>query len=149
MEKIGVYECTRLVGRGGMGEVFLAYDPVCEREVALKRIRTDLKNRKALKGRFLREAKTTSQLTHPGIIAIYPIYEEGDEIYYTMPYVEGKTLRQLLHKEEEISIPSLLPIFKSVCQTIAYTHAKEIIHRDLKPENILVGNFGEVVILDW
>lgn len=152
-EKIGPYRCLKRIGKGGMGEVFLVYDPLCERNVALKRIRPELQNSERMRNRFLREAKLTSQLTHPGIISIYTIHEQGPQMYYTMPYIEGKTLRQILRtahlKESAASIPSLLPIFASICQTVSYIHSKGIIHRDLKPENILVGKFGEVIILDW
>ncbi|MFZ0566304.1 MAG: serine/threonine-protein kinase PknD [Chlamydiales bacterium] len=151
-EKIGKYEILKTIGEGGMGEVLLAYDPTCERQVAIKRIRSDLKQRKALQNRFLREAKITAQLTHPGIISIYSIHQTPEELYYTMPYVEGNTLKQILrsaHAQEKETIATLLPIFKSICQTIAYAHSKEIIHRDLKPENVLVGKFGEAVVYDW
>lgn len=148
-KKIGPYEVIRPIARGGMGEVLLAFDPHAERTIALKQIREDLRESPVFKNRFLREAKLTAQLTHPGIISIFTIHEEPDLIYYTMPYVEGKTLKEILRSEENVSIPSLLPIFKSICQTVAYAHSKGIIHRDLKPENFLVGNFGEVIILDW
>lgn len=142
-QKIGRYELKELIARGGMGEVHLAYDPVCDRQVALKRIRSDLKNHDVLRSRFLKEAKLTAGLTHPGIISIFSLEED----FYTMPYVEGKTLKQMLR--ESPSIPALLPIFRSLCETVAYTHSRGILHRDLKPENILVGTFGEVIILDW
>ncbi len=157
LEKIGKYLCLKTIGKGGMGEVLLAYDPECERQVAIKRIRPDLKKHEALKNRFLREAKLTAQLTHPGIISIYSIHHHGDEAYYTMPYIEGGTLRQLLKNAHQkfqklktpASIPALLPIFKIVCQTVSYAHSKGILHRDIKPENILVGTFGEVIVFDW
>ncbi len=155
-QNIGLYTIIKPIGRGGMGEVLLAHDPICDRDVAVKRIRSDLKHHAALKNRFLREAKITAQLTHPGIISIYTIHQE-DEIYYTMPYIEGETLKQILKSSQqkvrppkfEGSIPSLLPIFKSVCQTVSYAHSKGILHRDIKPENILVGTFGEVILFDW
>ncbi|MFN0064737.1 MAG: serine/threonine-protein kinase PknD [Chlamydiales bacterium] len=155
VEKIGRYELRETIGRGGMGEVSLAYDPVCEREVAIKRIRPDLKKQAAMSARFLREARITAQLTHPGIISIYTIHKEKDELYYVMPHIKGDNLKQILKrshqnpKSQEASIPALLPIFHTVCQTIAYAHDKGIIHRDIKPENILVGTFGEVIVLDW
>lgn len=148
MEKIGPYSIIRPIAKGGMGEVLLVFDPVCERSVALKRIRHDLKDKGVIKQRLLKEAKLTSKLTHPGIIGIYSIHEENDELYYTMPFVEGMTLRQLIRGHDN-SISSLLPYYRSVCQTIAYAHSKGILHRDIKPENILVGNFGEVILLDW
>jgi serine/threonine protein kinase len=145
---IGDYQVIRSIGKGGMGEVLLVYDPKTQREVALKKIRDDLKDKVTFRNRFLREAKITSGLTHPGIISIFSI-TQNEDLYYTMPYVEGKTLKTLLKRDEGYSIPPLMPIFKSICQTVAYAHSKGIIHRDIKPENILVGNFGEVIILDW
>ena len=149
---IGPYAIIRSVGRGGMGEVFLAKDPACGRELALKRIRPDLSKNETIQGRFLREAKVASQLTHPSIIPILAIEMQPPDIYYTMPYVAGDTLRQVLRDTQHPitnSIPSLARIFLQICEAIAYTHAKGILHRDLKPENIIVGKYGEVMILDW
>jgi len=158
---IGPYSILESLGRGGMGEVFLAKDPSCGRSVALKRIRPDLKENKTLQSRFLREAKVASVLTHPSIVPILSVETASPDIYYTMPFVEGETLRQILRKtrEEEKngeplhpigrSIPSLARIYLQVCEAVAYTHSKGIIHRDLKPENIIVGKYGEVMILDW
>jgi serine/threonine-protein kinase len=158
---IGPYRVVKNLGRGGMGEVYLAIDPVVGRKVAIKRIRPELQNNKTIRRRFLREAKVASLLTHPSIIPIFEIQIEPPEIYYTMPYVEGETLRQILQgaKEQEKkggpisstlgSIPALSRIFLQVCEAVAYTHSKGILHRDLKPENIIVGKFGEVLILDW
>jgi serine/threonine protein kinase/tetratricopeptide (TPR) repeat protein len=157
-QTLGRYECLEIVGKGGMGEVLLAYDPTCDRKIAIKRIRPDLQKHEVLKNRFLREAKITAQLTHPGIISIYSIHHDEAALYYTMPYVEGVTLKQILRRSQqhttypedgEGTIPALLQIFKSICQTVAYAHSKGVLHRDLKPENILVGKFGEVIILDW
>lgn len=160
-QKIGPYKVIRHLGKGGMGEVYLVFDPVCERNVALKCIRSDLKHKKPIQRRFLREAKIASQLTHPSIIPIYSIHEDPENIYYTMSFVEGETLRDVLSKTSQqikkgetpnplgISIPALTRIFLNVCEAIAYTHSKGILHRDLKPDNIIIGKYGEVMILDW
>ena len=149
MEKIARYQTIRSIGKGGMGEIFLVHDPLCNRDVALKQVRTDLQEHERVRNRFVHEAKITATLTHPGIISIYSIHEEKGQIFYTMPYVEGKSLKQLLRSTPHPLIPTLLPIFLTVCQTIAYAHSKGVVHRDLKPENILVGKFGEVILLDW
>lgn len=158
---IGSYEVVRCLGKGGMGEVFLAKDPACGRNVAIKRIRPELSSNKTIQSRFLREARVASHLTHPSIVPILAIEMAPPEIYYTMPFVEGETLRQILRKtrdqekNEDLlhpigrSIPSLTRIFLQICEAIAYTHSKGILHRDLKPENIIVGKYGEVMILDW
>ena len=158
---IGPYQILRELAKGGMGEIFLALDPGCGRQVAIKRIRSDLSQNKTLQGRFLREAKIAAQLTHPSIIPIYAINYDKEGIYYTMPYVEGETLKQIIKAtaEEEktgviihpigSSIPALMRIFLNVCQGIAYSHSRGILHRDLKPENIIAGKFGEVFVIDW
>lgn len=153
------YKILKSIGKGGMGEVFLVYDLSCEREIALKKIRSDLVQYPQVYNRFLKEARITCQLMHPAIIPIYTIHEEG-ETYYTMPFVEGDTLKQIIKKTvqqqkngEKIghtgTIPSLIRVFLTVCQAVAYAHSKGVLHRDLKLENIMIGKYGEVLILDW
>lgn len=158
---IGPYQVLQEIGKGGMGEVYLAFDTNCGRRIALKRIRSDLLEHIQMHNRFLKEARITSQLTHPSIIPIYAIQSQDQQSYYTMPFVEGETLKQILRKArirekqgekpEDIggSIPTLVRIFLNVCQAIAYAHSKYVLHRDIKPENIIVGKYGEVLILDW
>ncbi|MBS0637307.1 MAG: serine/threonine-protein kinase PknD [Verrucomicrobia bacterium] len=158
---IGQYQVVKSIGKGGMGEVFLAYDTVCGRMIALKRIREDLVQFPLLKMRFLREARITAQLTHPAIIPIYSIGCVDNLIYYSMPYVEGETLKMLIRRAKEkerrllrkqdahSSIPFLVRQFLQVCQAVAYAHSKGVLHRDLKPENIIIGKYGQVLILDW
>ena len=157
-QKIGSYEVIRKLAQGGMGEVFLAKDPHCQRTVAIKRIKPTLSSQPIVRKRFLKEAKITASLCHPCVIPIYSIQQS--DLYYVMPYVEGHTLKSLLrqmHRNEKngihsltkSSIDSLIQIFIDVCQAISYCHSKKILHRDLKPENILIGNFGQVLIVDW
>ena len=154
------YELISLIGRGGMGEVYLAYDKACSRRVALKKIREDLSENPLLTKRFLREAKIAADLIHPGIVPVYSICNEGGIVYYTMPYIEGFSLKKLLKSvwqkeilskelEEKTSVKAFLPIFDKICATVEYIHSKGVLHRDLKPDNILLGLFGEVVIVDW
>lgn len=158
---IDFYQILKSIGKGGMGEVFLAYDPHYGRHLAIKRIRSDLVGNPAIFNRFVKEARITSQLTHPAIIPIYAIRDEDEMAYYTMPYVEGETLKQVLIRTKKqqqqgleldhtgASIPALIRIFLSVCQAVSYAHARRVLHRDLKPENIIIGKFGEVLMLDW
>ena len=159
--QLGEYTLTKLIGKGGMGEIFLAEDPVCERTVALKRILPKHMSRKILRRRFLNEPRIAAQLPHPSIIPVYKLHEEKETIYYTMPYIEGQTLREILVKTRHAierglpidpigsSIQSLMMMFLNICNAIEYTHSKGFLHRDIKPENIIVGKFNEVVILDW
>lgn len=159
-KKIGQYELIRSIAKGGMGEVFLAYDPVCKREIALKCIRSDLANNKIIYKRFMKEALIASQLMHPNIIPIYSLSKDNTLPYYTMPYIEGKTLKMILvdtltaERSKKAhsnlgSIPHLIGVFQIICEAMASAHSGQIIHRDLKPENILVGKYGEVLIFDW
>ncbi len=162
--QVGRYTLLKNIGKGGMGEVFLAYDSVSGRRIALKRIRTDLVSSPILRKRFIREARITSQLIHPSIIPIYDIHIDKELIYYTMPYVEGETLRNILKKlkfsdehgaslEDKVAVyssfQSLISIFLDIAQAVAFAHSRGILHRDLKPENVIVGTYGQVIILDW
>lgn len=158
---IGPFKIIRPIGKGGMGEVYLAEDPICGRKVALKRIKPDLQTKPSAQSRFVREAKVTGFLTHPAIIPIFTIETSPTSTYYTMPFVEGETLHRILNltrHQEKLgkplhhigrSIPGLCRIFLQICEAVAYTHSKGVLHRDLKPENIIVGTYGEVMILDW
>lgn len=155
------YEILESIGRGGMGEVFLAYDILCGRRIALKKIRSDLLDHPQIRHRFLKEAHITCQLTHPAIIPIYSIQGNQLSAFYTMPFVEGETLKQIIRhtrqqekkgeKQDHLgsSIPALMRIFITICQAVAYAHARGVLHRDLKLENIIIGKYGEVLILDW
>jgi serine/threonine-protein kinase len=155
------YQLLENIGKGGMGEVFLAFDTVCGRRIALKRIRSDLLDHPQIRHRFLKEAHITCQLTHPAIIPIYSIQAIQLSAYYTMPFVEGETLKQIIRKTRQQekkgeqldhlggSIPALMRVFITICQAVAYAHSKGVLHRDLKPENIIIGKYGEVLILDW
>lgn len=161
MEKIGPYKLIRSIAKGGMGEVFLAYDPDCKREIALKCIRSEYADNKIIYKRFIKEALIASQLTHPNIIPIYNLSSDEKSAYYTMPYIQGKTLKQILIEAKEqqknsnipmssdSSVPYLVSIFATICEAVAHAHSHKIIHRDLKPENILIGKHGEVIIFDW
>ncbi|MDX8430499.1 MAG: protein kinase [Candidatus Algichlamydia australiensis] len=161
MEKIGRYQIIRRIARGGMGEVYLAYDPLFSRQIALKRIRSDLKRHKILCRRFLREAKIAASLTHPSIVPVYEIHDEGEDLYYTMPFIEGESLKDILVKARNAekqgklgpevgkSTPALMRLLLPVCQAIHFIHSKGFLHRDIKPGNIIIGKFGEVRIIDW
>src|SRR5262249_22218382 len=113
-----------------------------------------------LRARFLQEAQITGQLEHPGIIPVYELAraQDGGHPFYTMRFVKGRTLseaarayhdRRLAGHADAIELPRLLNAFVTVCNTVAYAHSRGVIHRDLKGQNVLLGDFGEVVVLDW
>jgi WD40 repeat protein len=144
------------LGRGGLGRVVVALDAHLHREVALKEMLAEIVQRggstaHAFAERFLREARITASLEHPGIVPVYELGKRNDgSIYYAMKRVRGRTLAAAL--EECASLDdrmSLLPHFVDVVQTLGYAHARGVVHRDLKPENVMVGPFGETQVVDW
>lgn len=151
------YEVGDLIGEGGMGQVHVAFDHTLEREVAMKSIPPERMRPDRL-SRFVTEARITAQLEHPGIVPVHDLHvAPNGDVFYTMKRVQGRTLREIiddLRQGEEsardrYTPAALIGIFRSACQAVAYAHQRGIIHRDLKPENIMIGDFGEVLLLDW
>jgi len=154
------YDRLDLLGKGGMGEVWRVRDRELNRGVAMKVLRPDILRSSRGLARFREEAQVASQLQHPGIIPIHDIGRLPDgRVWFTMKEVKGRTLEELLqdhHRslrqgwgEGTLTLRRLLDAFHRVCETVAYAHARGVIHRDLKPANIMVGDFGEVLVLDW
>jgi serine/threonine-protein kinase len=152
------YEVLGLHATGGLGRVWLARDNNLGRVVALKDLRSEPDP--VVRARFLRKARITGQLTHPGIVPVYEVgdWPEGSRPFYTMQFVQGQTLRQRIkefHEKQNTGSMNrmvwsgLLQTFQSVCNTIAYAHSHGVIHRDLKSQNIIVSKFGQVIVLDW
>jgi tRNA A-37 threonylcarbamoyl transferase component Bud32/tetratricopeptide (TPR) repeat protein len=153
------YTVTRLHATGGIGRVWLARDGSLGRDVALKDLRPERAANPTVWGRFLREAQITGQLEHPGIVPVYELGRRDDgQPFYTMRFVRGRTLREAVaayqQKRERrelgpLDLRELLTAFVGVCNAIAYAHSKGVVHRDLKPANVVLGEFGEVMVLDW
>jgi serine/threonine-protein kinase len=153
------YHFVEDIGRGGMGFVRLAYDHSLSREVALKTLRPERAADSLAQEVFLAEARVTGQLEHPQIV---PVHDLGvlpsGELYYTMKRVRGTDLSRIINglirnQDPELSkrftLYRLVSIFVQACQGIAYAHAQGVLHRDIKPANIMVGDFAEVLVLDW
>jgi serine/threonine protein kinase len=150
------YEVNHEVARGGMGTVFCARETPIRREVAMKVMLSQASESSV--ARFIKEAQVTGQLEHPNIVPIHELgVDEHDQLFYTMKYVRGITLKealaQLANGEPEalrrFPLSRLLTIFDKVSDAVAFAHSRRIIHRDLKPENIMLGKFGEVLVMDW
>jgi eukaryotic-like serine/threonine-protein kinase len=141
------YRIERELGRGGMATVYLAHDLRQERLVALKVIHPEVT---ATLGpeRFLREIKLTANLRHPHILPLFDSGEAGGQLWYTMPYVEGESLRQRLLREKRLPVDEALRIGRDVLAALTYAHEHGIVHRDIKPENILLEG-GEAVLADF
>ncbi len=135
------------IGRGGMGTVYVAHDRQLSRDVALKVLHSTLDTREAAE-RILREARILARLEHPGIVPIHSAGLLPDErVYYVMKLVHGTRLDQYM--ETKPGLAETLRLFQRVCEPVAFAHSHQVIHRDLKPQNIMVGEFGEVLVLDW
>ncbi|MCD6118770.1 protein kinase [bacterium] len=162
-EHPGRYTIKGEKGRGGVGRVLISFDEHIGREIALKELLPDsgattpdpkdspMRMSAAATARFLREARVTGQLEHPGIVPVYEVgCRDDNSIYYTMKLVRGETMASRLSRCKSISDRlKLLPHFHDLCQAIAYAHSRGVIHRDLKPANVMIGEFGETVLLDW
>jgi PAS domain S-box-containing protein len=153
------YHLMRLHATGGIGRIWLARDSELGRDVALKELRPERAGSAQLWNRFLQEARITGQLEHPGIVPVYELGARPDnQPFYTMRFVKGRTLSEAArayHQKraaghaESLDLLSLLNAFVTVCNTVAYAHSHGVIHRDLKGQNVVLGDFGEVVVLDW
>lgn len=158
----GRYEPIRLHKTGGLGQVWLARDTVLGREVALKVVRPERAGREDLIARFVREARVTGSLEHPGIVPLYDLVEGGEAWgsgpCYVMRYVSGGTLAEAIAKyharvsKNEVTpleFRALLDAFVAVCRAVAFAHSRGVLHRDLKGQNVVLGEFGEVFLVDW
>ncbi len=143
----GRYEIERELGHGGMATVYLADDVRHQRKVAVKVLRPDLAA--ALGGeRFLREIRIAANLTHPHIL---PLHDSGDAdgfLFYTMPYIQGDTLRERLEKEGELPVGESVRIIREVVDALAFAHSQGVIHRDIKPDNIMMSG-GHAMVMDF
>lgn len=146
--KFASYHIKELLGRGGMGTVYLAEDTRLGRLVALKILPSSIGAYEEGVRRFRQEARTASVISHPNVAHIYEFGEENGKHFLAMEYVEGKTLRQLL-KEKNIAIAQALEIILQIAEALAATHKRGIVHRDIKPENIIVTDTGLVKVLDF
>ncbi|MBL0173027.1 MAG: serine/threonine-protein kinase [Gemmatimonadaceae bacterium] len=141
------YRIERQIGQGGMATVYLAEDLKHERQVALKVLRPELG---AVLGteRFLAEVKITARLDHPHILTLIDSGSAGGLLYYVLPFVRGESLRDLLDREQQLSLEQALAITKHIASALDYAHRKGVVHRDIKPENILLQE-GEAMLADF
>jgi serine/threonine protein kinase len=142
VELIGRYRVTRLIGRGGVAEVYLARDPALERDVAIKLLYAD-PTRRGLRD----EAKALASLRHPGVVTIYEIGEHAGREYIAMEYLPGRTLRQAMTAGDPREV--LVGVCSEVASALVAAHAAGILHRDVKPENVVVADGGAVVVVDF
>lgn len=143
------YQIIKSIGEGGMANVYLAYDTILDRNVAVKVLRGDLATDEKFVRRFQREALSASSLTNPNIVEVYDVGEDNGEYYIVMEYVEGKHLKQLLKKRGKLTVPEVVDITLQITNGLSVAHDSYIIHRDIKPQNILILENGLIKITDF
>ena len=154
----GAYDDLHVIGLGGFGAVYGAREPGLERQLALKILRPNFRQLPERIKAFIREARITARIAHPNIVPVHRIgvFEDAG-VYFSMKRIQGETLQSILrHMTEDregyrkkYNLPRLVDIFMGVCQGVSYAHRKGILHCDLKPGNVMVGDFGEVLVMDW
>ncbi|MFI1397381.1 serine/threonine-protein kinase [Streptomyces sp. NPDC020681] len=148
----GRYELSAVIGQGGMGQVWTAYDNRLDRRVAVKLLRPDhmaaATAAAEMRRRFVRECRVTAQVSHPGLVTVHDAGNDDDDLYLVMQYVEGADLADHLAEHEPYPWPWAVAVAAQLCAVLAAVHAVPIVHRDLKPRNVMVKPDGTVTVLD-
>jgi predicted Ser/Thr protein kinase len=145
----GKYEIIRLLGKGGMGAVFLAHDLTLEREVAIKVLPPDVAQDEQVVRRFQQEAKTAAKLDHPNIIPIYRVESEGGLNYFVMKYVSGTSLEDVLERRQPLAIDYVQRVLWEAGCALGHAHQRGVVHRDVKPANIIFDHEARVTLTDF
>jgi serine/threonine-protein kinase len=145
---IGRYQVNRLVGRGGMSEVYLARDPMLERDIAVKLLTGEIDSEVARR-RLAREASAAGRLRHPNIVTIFDAGEHEGRSFIAMEYVPGETLRSIIRRRLELPLRRRLELIEGACAGLAHAHRAGVVHLDVKPDNLIVDDTGVVKVLDF
>lgn len=143
------YQIIRSIGEGGMANVYLAYDTILDRNVAVKILRGDLATDEKFVRRFQREAISASSLSHPNIVEMYDVGEDDGNYFIVMEYIDGKTLKSLIKRRGALTLPEVIDIMLQLTSAISCAHDSYIIHRDIKPQNVMILDDGRVKITDF
>ena len=143
------YQIIKSIGEGGMANVYLAYDTILDRDVAVKVLRGDLADDEKFVRRFQREALNASSLSHPNIVEVYDVGDDNGQYFIVMEYIEGKNLKDLLKKRGKLTVSEVVDIMTQIADGLSVAHDSYIIHRDIKPQNIMILENGMVKITDF
>ena len=143
------YKIIKSIGEGGMANVYLAFDTILEREVAVKILRGDLAEDEKFVRRFQREANSASSLKHPNIVEVYDVGEDDGKYFIVMEYINGKTLKSLIKKRGILTLEEVIDIMLQLTSAVSCAHDSYIIHRDIKPQNVMILEDGRVKITDF
>jgi predicted Ser/Thr protein kinase len=146
----GRYSLERELGRGGMGVVLLARDVALDRLVAIKLLPPDAAEVAEVRERFLREARTAAGLSHPNIVPIHSVEEQGKFVFFVMGYVDGESLRQRVERTGPLTVRQASKFMQEVAWALAYAHERGVVHRDIKPDNIMLERDGDrAIVMDF
>src|SRR5499433_896171 len=148
-DRFGKYQVLERIGRGGMGTIFKAHDPVLDRRVALKVISTEIEVTDELRARFFREAQACARITHPNIVIVHDMGEDDGRLFIVMELLEGEELRRVIARQAQVSLKDKLDIVRQLCDGLHFAHQQGVVHRDVKPANVIVLRTGQVKILDF
>ena len=143
------YKIKRLIGGGGMANVYLGDDTILNREVAIKVLKLEFANDEEFIIRFHREAQAAISLSHPNIVNIYDVGDEDNIYYMVMEYIDGMTLKQYIQQRAPIEVEEVIDIMTQLTSAISHAHENHLIHRDIKPQNVLMNRYGQVKITDF
>jgi serine/threonine protein kinase len=146
---LGIYRLKRQLGRGGMGEVWLAFDTTLERDVAVKLMRKELLANDEAVRRFMREARAVARLNHPNIVQVYSFGDQTGLLYFVMELVEGETLADRIRTAGKLSLEETVPFMLQTIEGLSYANARGIVHRDIKPSNLMITPENRVKIADF
>ncbi len=145
----GKYRIERMLGKGGMGAVFLAHDLTLEREVAIKVLPPDIAQDEQVVRRFQQEAKMAAKLDHPNIIPIYRVESEGGLNFFVMKYISGTSLEDVLERKQPLPVADIQRILWEAACALGHAHQRRVVHRDVKPANIMFDHDGRVMLTDF
>ena len=150
MDKIGRYQVLERVGKGGMGVLYRGFDPVLDREVAIKLMLTDFTDdTEQMRPRFYREARAAAKLNHRNIVTIFEFAEESNVPYIVMEFLRGTPLGARMNGQPPLSLDDKLNIVAQLCDGLAYAHDQGVVHRDVKPDNVFILEDGSIKLLDF
>ena len=153
--RLGRYEIVEEIGRGAMGVVYLAKDPLIGRQVALKtfRVAYSVKDEELqqFRSRFMREAQSAGILSHPHIVTIHDVVQESEEgaTFIAMEFIRGRTLKDIVQSSEPVEREFVVDVISQIADALDYAHSKGVVHRDIKPANVLLTPEGRVKITDF
>jgi serine/threonine-protein kinase len=143
------YKVTKELGRGGMAIVYLAHDNKFDTNVAVKVLNKELVNNENIRKRFIAEARKMFKMSHPNIIKVTDLIEEGDTVAFVMEYVEGETLKDYIDRKGKLSNEEIKNLFTQMLDAVGYVHEQNLVHRDIKPSNFMLDKKGRIKLMDF